>query len=464
MKSILTTAFFFMCGIAVMAQSQQPQYVHIAKTYRYRVYLNDKKNNGFSEKHPEQFLSPKAIDRRKKFKLKIDKHDLPVSAAYLNQLNQHNYRVKLTSKWNNTAVVEISDTTTLQALRDLPFVNRICKVWESPDSLPVFTPSNRFKQIQNKRDTFPSFYGAGQNQVEMLKADRLHNAGFKGEGITIAVIDGGFYNCDAIEGLKNCRILGTKNFVNPGTNVYEESQQHGTMVLSCIGANMPNSLVGTAPEASFYLLQSEDNAGENLIEEDYWCAAVEYADSIGVDIVTSSLGYYHFDDPAASHKYEEQDGQTALNSYAASLAASRGLLILNSAGNEGDNQWKKIGFPADAKNIITVGAVNAKGMNANFSSLGNTADGRIKPDVMAQGQNSALIDFRGNVTKANGTSFSTPILCGAVACLWQAFPKVRPETIIRAVQQSGNNHEHPNNVFGYGIPDMWKAYEMLKKE
>ena len=256
-----------------------------------------------------------------------------------------------------------------------------------------------------------------------------------------------------MNGLKKAHILGTRNFAHPDRLIYDELMDHGTMVLSCIAANEPKSMVGTAPDASFYLMQSEDGDSEQLIEEDNWCAAVEYADSLGCDIVTSSLGYFQFDHDFMNHTYAEQNGHTALNSRSASLAASRGLMMLNSAGNSGNDAWKRINFPGDAPNILTVGAVNAAGVNAVFSSLGNTTDGRVKPDVMAIGEFSALYGPDGCVTQANGTSFSTPTMCGAVACLVQQFPNKRPAEIIRAVQQSGNNVAHPDNVFGYGIPN-----------
>lgn len=443
------------------AAKQEPVYVKVPKTYRYRVAFTDKKNNIYSLKRPEEFLSPKALERRRKYGIKVDKHDLPVTPVYVAYLRSKGLKVLHTSKWNNTAVVETADTALVNRLPVLEFVSHTVKLWESPDSVLIQPQTERHQFVFNSRDTLDHFYGHARQQVSMLGADRLHAAGFRGEGVTIAVIDGGFLNADCIEGLKDCNILGTKNFVGDGKADVYAAQSHGTMVLSCIAADMPGSLVGTAPRASFYLLQSEDNDSENLVEEDNWCAAVEYADSLGADIVTSSLGYYEFDDPQASHKYHEQDGRTAINSRSASLAASRGLLVLNSAGNSGNDPWKKIGFPADAHDIITVGAVTPKLRNANFSSLGNTADGRIKPDVMALGQASWLLDQTGSVTVANGTSFSTPILCGAVACLLQACPDRRPEEIIRAVQLAGDNAEHPDNVYGYGVPDLWKAYEAL---
>ena len=463
MKQLLSLLLLLACTTA-MADNQESEYCKIDKTFRYRVYFTDKKHNNYSTRHPEEFLSPKALDRRKKYKVKVDKFDLPVTQLYLEYLKENNYKVINVSKWNNTAVVEVSDSSQINKLKEVAFVKKTKKVWESPDSVLIQRVSNRAAEIENRCDTLPNFYGKSEHQIKMLQVQKLHEMGLQGKGVTIAVIDGGFYNADLISGLKDCQILGTNNFVHPQKSVYEEPQQHGTMVLSCIAANIPTGLVGSAPAAQFYLLISEDNDSENLIEEDNWCAAVEYADSLGVDIITSSLGYHYFDDPSASHKYEEMDGETALNSRSASLAASRGLFIVNSAGNEGDTHWKKLGFPGDAKDIFTVGAVNSQKVNTLFSSLGNTTDGRIKPDVMAQGQNTALLDFQGNVTTANGTSFSAPLFCGALACLIQAYPTARPTDVIHAVQQAGDNAQHPNNVFGYGIPDMYKAYEYLKKK
>lgn len=446
------------------ASETAEKYVKIPKTYRYRVYFTDKKDSFYSLKRPQEFLSEKALARRKKYGIKVDQYDLPVTPIYLEYLRSKDMKVLHVSKWNNTAVVETADTALIHLLPKLKFVSNVVKVWESGDSLLVRPKVDRRKMVFNSRDTIDGYYGHALQQVSMLGVDSLHQAGFRGEDITIAVVDGGFLNADCLAGLRNCNILGTKNFVGNGTASVYDAQSHGTMVLSCIAADMPNALVGTAPRASFYLLQSEDNDGESLVEEDNWCAALEYADSLGVDILTSSLGYYNFDDAVTSHKYHELDGRTAVNSRAASLAASRGILVLNSAGNSGNDPWKKIGFPADAHDIITVGALTPDLKNANFSSLGNTADGRIKPDVMALGQTAWMLDETGSITVANGTSFSTPILCGGVACLLQACPEARPEEIIRAVQQAGDNAAHPDNVYGYGVPNLWKAYQALKKK
>ncbi len=460
MKRIVFLLFF----LPVLLLQAQTEKRAVEKALRYRVQLTDKKHNPYSLSRPEDFLSPKSIGRRKRLGLKVDEYDLPVTPKYLDGLREAGAKVLLTSKWTNTALVEFvgADTLRAEALKSLPYVESVRKVWIGPDSIASYQAPKRHEKITNAcKDTVDNYYGLAAPQVEMLNVHRLHEAGFRGEGVTVAVIDGGFYNADCLTALKDCRILGAYNLVRPEVSIYEE-HEHGMMVLSCMAANVPHALVGTAPEASYYLIQSEDTHTEYLSEEDCWCRALEFADSLGVDLATNSLGYYDFDDPSMSHTYSEQDGRTALNSRAASLAASRGILLVNSAGNAGDEAWKKIGFPADATDIITVGAVDKRGINTIFSSVGNTADGRIKPDVMAQGGKTALLLPDGSVGYANGTSFSAPVFAGAAACLLQAFPKARPEEIIRAVQRAGHNAAHPNNIFGYGIPDMEKAFRLLK--
>lgn len=463
-RLIIFSLTILFCATVYAQNGDTPtRYVYPSKSYRYRVAFTDKNECGFSTKRPERFLSSQSIERRKRYGLKVDEYDLPLTPAYLKAVSALGTRLHVVSKWNNTAVFELSDTTLLGRITALPFVKSVRRVWESPDSILIEEDHQpRTSVVTNQRDTLQDHYGHSVDQVRMLQVDSLHRAGWRGKGVTIAVVDGGFHNADVIEGLKGVKILGTRNFVRPERSVYEELS-HGMMVLSCIAANTPGSFVGTAPEASFYLLQSEDDESEQLVEEDNWCAALEYADSLGCDIVTSSLGYYAFDHAEMSHRYAELDGQTAINSRSASLASTRGLLLLNSAGNAGDESWKKIGFPADALNILTVGAVKADGENTIFSSIGNTSDGRIKPDVMAMGQAAAVYNIDGSIIFVNGTSFSTPIMAGAMACLLQAFPNEKPERLIKAVQSAGNNAATPDNIYGYGIPSLVKAFDFLKK-
>lgn len=465
MRFLLMFLFAFI-GLASASAESMRSKESTAQEFHYRLTLTDKKNNPYSLSRPQEFLSEKSLERRKRLGIKVDKHDLPITPAYLEQIRATGAKVLNCSKWNNTVQVAVTDTTgaVISQLETLPFVSSTMLVYTTPEGFEPFKKSPRHASVTDKleyRTSADSLYGFSQTQADMLNVPALHALGYKGKGMTIAIIDGGFYNADIIKALKDTKILGVRNFVRPDIEVYDE-HSHGMMVLSCIAPNTEKSIVGTAPEASFYLLVSEDTFYEYRGEEDNWCAAVEYADSLGVDIITSSLGYTHFDTPTAKLEYHWLDGEHELNSREASLIASRGILLCNSAGNEGDSQWKKIGFPADGKNILTVGAVNSEGVNTDFSSVGNSADGRIKPDAMAMGGRATVLGTDGCLTTVNGTSFSCPIMAGAVTCLMQAHPDKKPEAIIDAIHRAGNNAAHPDNIFGYGIPDLIKAHELLK--
>ena len=443
------------------------EYKILSATYRYRVSFRDKDNNSFSLKRPEEFLSQRALDRRARFGIKVDKYDLPIPPVYLEYVERLGFKLCNKSKWNNSAVFETSDTTLLARLAEVKYIKDVRRVaeyivYDIPDSLKLEAVEDVTMNDSVRLDSFPSFYGLGEPQVTQIHADSLHRAGFDGTGVVMAVIDGGFCNADSIADFSGGKILGTYNFVDPAKSVYR-AQDHGTMVLSCIAANRPNVLVGTAPGAKFYLLMSEDGESEQPVEEDNWAAALEMADSLGADVVNSSLGYTGFDDPSDDHSYRELDGRTSVASRAASLAASRGMVVVCSAGNSGIEAWKKIGCPADATDILAVGAVTCSGKNTWFSSVGNTADGRVKPDVMARGEESAVYEAAGTLSSANGTSFSSPTLAGGVACLVQAFPKVRPADIIHAIQQTASRASYPDNIFGYGIANLWEAYKLLKR-
>ena len=430
----------------------------------YRLTLKDKKGTTYSLAHPEAFLSAKALQRRNKQHITVDSTDLPVSARYLERIKTEKGEVIGQSKWNNTVLVKVIDSTSLKHLTALPFVVKATKVFTTPDSIATLTPDSVEKDTIATKAPRTSRYGKGQKQIAMLSGEKLHEAGFQGQGMTIAIVDGGYMNVDKIGYLKGVNIAGLKDFVYPyDANLYH-LLDHGTMVLSCMAANTDSLLVGTAPRATYLLLRSEDGRTENLVEEDYWAQAVEYADSIGADIVNSSLGYNKFDDPKASHLYREQDGKTALISRTASMIAPKGMILVNSAGNSGAGTWKRIGFPGDARDVLTVAALSADSINATFSSVGPTYDGRVKPDVAARGVAAALIDGRGIITKANGTSFATPITCGMVACLWQALPQKTASQIMDLVRRSADRHDHPDNIYGYGIPNFWKAFQMGLRE
>ena len=424
-------------------------------TLKYRISLKDKSATTYSLDKPEQYLSLKSIERRKRQNLAIDSTDLPVCKKYVDAIRQKGAHVLVTGKWDNFVTVSCNDSTIIKHIAKLPFVRSAEKVWKGK----VQKTADRDSLI-NQPLRSDSLYGPAITQIAMSRANLLHEAGFKGQGMTIGVIDAGFHNVDKITAMNNIKILGTRDFVNPQADMYAESS-HGMCVLSCMAMNQPNIMIGTAPEASYWLLRSEDEFSENLVEQDYWAAAIEFADSVGVDLVNTSLGYYEFDDPTKNYRYRDLNGHFALMSREAGKAADKGIVVVCSAGNAGAGPWKKITPPGDAENVLTVGAINKKALLAPFSSVGNTADGRVKPDVMAVGSGSDVMGTDGNLRRANGTSFSSPIMCGMVACLWQACPKLTAKEVIELVRRSGDRADFPDNIYGYGVPDLWKAYQSL---
>lgn len=429
----------------------------------YRLYLRDKdlQHTPFSVSRPEQFLSARSIERRKRQGLSVDVTDLPIAPAYLDSVSRTGIEIVGQSKWNNTLLVKIHKEKELNKLNSLSFITRKLKVFSSPDSITERKRSS-FRKELNSWESGPTRYGAAAEQLKSLGGQRIHERGFYGNGMMIAVLDGGFMNADRIPALHGVKLAGLKDFVVPKSNNIFEEMEHGTMVLSTMAANAPNLYVGVAPEAQYVLVRCEDERTESLAEEDYWASAAEYADSLGVDVINSSLGYHDFDDVKTNHLYWEQDGETALISHTASMCADKGIICVNSAGNDGMGVWKKINFPADAKDILTVGSINEQGKNAAFSAVGPTADGRIKPDVMAFGSPASVITGRGAIINDNGTSFSSPLIAGMTACLWQALPHKTAKQIIKLVKMAGNNQQHPDNIYGYGVPDFWKAYQTGK--
>ena len=456
---------------SAMAQTSQKTKYPGGKYYIWRYTLKDKQGSPYSIEHPGRFLSHKSIERRKRQGLALDSTDLPVSNRYLRLIEKTSAEVIReskkrstewdiigTSRWNNTVLVRANDTTLLQRIAALTCMRKAEHVWTSPDSIPR-TIRQKAHESFNPWDSLKGeFYGSGKEQIEMLLGQRLHNIGMKGKGMTIAVLDGGFQNADAIPAIQHINIAGTKDFVFPNSPFFFQETDHGTKVLSAMGANEPQVLVGTAPEACYWLLRCEDQQSEQPVEEDYWAMAAEFADSLGADIISSSLGYNDYDDFPDYYHQHDLDGHTALISHTASMLAQKGIILVNSAGNSGMGPWKKIAFPADADNILTVGALNTEKKNAPFSGVGPTQDGRVKPDVMALGSPTALISGRGTIVRDMGTSFSTPVVAGLVACLWQALPQKTALEMINLVRQTSNNYEKPDNIYGYGMPNFWRAY------
>lgn len=431
----------------------------VAENY-YRLYLTDKNYNTFSIDKPEEFLSQQALDRRLRQNIEINNSDLPISKTYLDSLQKMGLKIHSKSNWLNTVVVFTTDQDLIDTINNIGFVKSTEKSTSrmNTSSHKRFLEKKDFSTSTKIND--PVDYGNATTQISMLNGYTLHQNGFSGQGKTIAVIDGGFYNVDLLPAFdslwSNGQILGTKDFVDGDNQVFDASS-HGMKVLSTMGANIPGELVGTAPKANYWLLRSEETASEYSIEEDNWVAAAEFADSIGVDIITSSLGYTEFDDTTQNYNYSDMDGNTTFITQAADIAASKGILVVNSAGNSANDPWKYISAPADGDSVLTVGAVDAFEVYASFSGQGPTFDGRIKPNVVAMGYQAAVQDIDGMITFANGTSFSAPIIAGMAACLWQYYPDLNNMQIIRKIEESAHQYSNPDYKMGYGIPNFGKA-------
>lgn len=453
---------------------------------KYWVAFTDKKGTPYSIDKPEAFLSPRALELRKTHGIAIDERDLPVNPDYVRQVLALDTAARCftTTKWLNGMTVYALRDDMKEAIERLPFVDSVERTDVPKEPLPPAGPAYVFpgsggqpmltyqSDIQKNNDFD---YGQAALQVRVNNVHWLHRMGFRGEGMQMMILDGGFENIDTISCLKalrdDHRLLGARNFVEPEKDPMRK-HSHGTMVLSCIASYTPGLLVGTAPMVKVHVAQTEESGSEDRVEEDNWVAGLEYADSLGCQVLNSSLGYTTFDDTVNQRTYADLTGEVSRASRAATIAASKGLLICNSAGNEGASKWKYIGAPADAKDILSVGAVNVKGKRAYFSSFGPTADGRIKPDACAVGRSTYLSTPAGIVTIADGTSFSSPMLSGMVACLWQAFPEKSNYEIMEAVRQAGGHNfrlngtrismPDSNDGYGYGITDFLRAYNILK--
>ena len=419
--------------------------------FRYFVSFKNKANTTFSINNPEQFLSAKTIAKRQKFSIVIDSTDLPASSLYIDNIKSSGFVIENTSKWFNGVVVSTYDSLLVESL-NYQFIDTIIAFGSWQNSKIVGEKWNVNYDISD--------YGDAYNQLEMLGGNKLHEKGYTGEGMTIAVIDAGFYKVDKLEVFADIQnqILATHDFVDGNTNVYDD-HTHGMMVLSTMGGK--GVMTGTAPDANYILLRTEDVFSENLIEEYMWVCAAEYADSAGADIINSSLGYTTFDDALQNHTYEDMDGKTTPISIGAGIACSKGIMVVNSAGNSGSSSWHFIGAPADNFDVLSVGAVDENEEFASFSSYGPNADGAVKPNVVAQGKNTVIISSSDTVRTGNGTSFSSPITAGMVACLWGAQPNQTPAAVKDAIYKSADRYLNPDDQFGYGVPDYFSAYQKL---
>ena len=438
----------------------------------YWVQFTDKNNSPYSIDNPEAYLSPRALQRRANLGIGIDEYDLPVNPQYLQAVADCGAELLNPSKWLNGVSVHVTDPAVIEAINALGFVEvvRSCPNDPKAQEIKERWMANEMKAIEGSRG-FRGYYGGGTTQITQINCTVLHDSGYQGEGVVIAVLDGGFIGAQSHPAFDNMReegrLLGTRDFVYGSTSVYSQSS-HGTSCLSTMAAFVPNTFVGTAPKASYYLIHTEDVDIENIIEEYNWVSGVEYADSLGVDVCSTSLGYIDFDMSQWDHPQSHFDGHTAPASIGAEIAVSRGMICTVSAGNEGE-PWGgggqcTLGVPADAEHVLTIGAVNSDGNRAYFSSVGPTYDGRIKPDVMAMGEGTFVADGYGDYYNGNGTSFSNPVMAGAVACLRQARPYASVQEICDAIRQCSNRAENPDNRYGYGIPDLSQALELLHVE
>ncbi len=465
MKSQYIIALLLFLGFAVSAQ---------VAPNKFFVAFTDKNGTPYNINNPQAFLTQRSIDRRNAQGIPVVENDLPVTPSYIQQVGSLGVSILNPTKWLNGVTVYAQDTSVMATIRALPFVSRVYKCTggnrTTPDPDGKFLIESKFSVVPGipaVKSTYTSTYnyGISYTQIHQVKGDALHNLGFHGEGKMIAIIDAGFQNADSIAAFDSLRangqILGTRDFVLHGNDVYREFY-HGGAVLSIIGGNLPGLLVGTAPKASFWLLRSEDVNSENIIEEYNWVSAAEFADSVGADVCNTSLGYTTFDDPKYNHTCADMNGHKTPITIGANFAASKGMTMINSAGNSGGSGWNCMSAPADGDYVEAIAAVDSNGYRAWFSSVGVDTAGRVKPNIAAMGEETVVALPDGTVARGSGTSFSSPLIAGLVTCLWQSHPAVTNFDLYSAMQGSASQYTHPDSLLGYGIPDFENAFLILK--
>ncbi|MGB6267590.1 MAG: S8 family serine peptidase [Olleya sp.] len=429
------------------------------------VYLIDKPNSASALANPISILTQNALDRKAAHNVAIDFRDVPVDENYISTIkSQPGISVMAKSKWFNALHVigtqtDINALTTL-TVNGVTIVNTIDFADNSLNTRTSQTTQNQDKhELEASLTTF--IYGSSANQIEMFNGDLLHQHvnSYTGTDMVVAVLDAGFPDVDTMNGFQRLRdasgILGGYDFVDRNTDVYAyQGNSHGTWVLSDMAGFVQDQFVGTAPDAKYYLFRTENAASETPLEESLWVEAAERADSLGVHVINSSLGYTTFDNSNYSYTPAEMDGNTAYISKGANIAHEKGILVVNSAGNYGNGSWQVVGAPADAAGVFSIGAVKADGTYASFSSQGSSAQPTQKPDVVAQGQASFVILNNDVISTLNGTSFSSPIMAGGIVCLWQALPSFSNAEIMQLVRESASQYNAPDNLLGYGIPDL----------
>ncbi|MFM7646173.1 MAG: S8 family peptidase [Sphingomonadales bacterium] len=472
MKKLFRIAFLLCFFMALLFFDAAAQFT------RHIVWLKNKGGNSFSLSNPSAYLSARSLQRRTNQQIGLDSTDLPVTATYLNAIRAINgVTILNVSKWLNAVCIQTSTASALTAIQQLPFVQNTSalaarqingrahdKFYESQRITPLIETA--FKQEDLQGDFYSYGTSAGA-EIKLHKGEFLHNIGLRGQGLQIAILDGGFFNYNTLRAFdsinRNGQILSTWDFVSRNATVNDD-HPHGMQCLSTIASNIPGQFVGKAPQASFHLFRTEDVSSEYPIEEFNWVCAAERADSSGADLISSSLGYYDFDDPIFNYTFNQLNGNTTLSVQGADRAAKKGLLVFNSAGNEGNSAWRNIVTPSDGDSVLAVGAVNTQGVVGSFSSYGPAPGGRIKPDLASVGVAAVVQNSNNSIGTANGTSFSCPNMAGLATCLWQGFPEFNNSKIAEALKRSGSRFANPDNRVGYGIPDMQQAFSWLLTE
>ena len=428
---------------------------------KFFISFADKNSNTYSINSPSDFLSQRAIDRRVRQQIAITPQDLPVTQSYVDSVKRMGIKIYWTSKWLNGLIVESNNQQLIDTIARVAFISDAKLIWKQSTG----TTASKFKEPDGGASRLKSsaIYGTTWNQTATVNGQYLHQNSYEGNNMVIAVLDNGFKNVNNLSTFAHLwndgRILSERDIVNPGNHVYD-SDSHGTNVLSIMGGFIDGEFKGSAPKAAYHLIRTEDNASECPIEEYNWVIGAEYADSIGADIINSSLGYSTFDGDFKNYTYQDMDGKTTVVTRGAQVAFDTGMLVVCSAGNEGAKTWSKITAPADGRDVLTVAAMASDSIRAPFSSYGPTYDQRVKPDIAAMGKRTALQSITGDLVFGDGTSFSSPVIAGFVACLWEAMPQLKNTEMLQLVRQCSNMYSQPDYSFGYGIPNFKKALSL----
>jgi len=436
---------------------------------KYWIYFDNKIDIEFLKQNPNLYLSQRAIQRRTNFNIPISYSDVPVSNKNIAALESAGIQVIVISKWLNAVSAYLSpqQRKQIELMDGIAAIHKVKKLRSIDESTLPYN-NNVFYKTSSPTD-ITGVYGSATNQIEQINLDTILDLGYTGTDMVIAVLDAGFFGADTATLFQSFwakdQILGVRNFPDHNNQVFNiASGYHGSWVMSVIGGDITDTYSGSAPDADFYLYRTEVADSEYVVEEDYWVVAAEKADSVGADLINSSLGYTTFDDPLENHTYEDLDGNTSVISIGADMAAEKGILVCNSAGNEGANTWHYVSMPSDGDSVFSIGGVDTNGIHVAFSGYGPTFDGRLKPNVVALASGSSVLDPGGAIINLSGTSFSSPLIAGACASLWQAFPSKNNMEIIDAVQRSAHLYLTPNDSMGYGIPNFGLAYEILLSE